>query len=132
MRERHPGEVFNIGFTTYTGTVTAANNWGEPSQAMYVMPGMPGSYEELFHKTGVRRFLMLTSEEPELRMPLLERAIGVIYRPRSERVSHYFRATLAEQFDAVIHVDETAAVHPLEPLKPEPSREAPETYPAGV
>jgi erythromycin esterase-like protein len=132
MRERHPGEVFNIGFTTYTGTVTAANNWGEPSQTMYVMPGLPDSYEELFHKTGVRRFLMLTAEQPELRTPLLERAIGVIYRPRTERVSHYFRATLAEQFDAVIHVDETTAVHPLEPLKPEPSREAPETYPAGV
>jgi erythromycin esterase-like protein len=62
----------------------------------------------------------------------LERAIGVIYRPETERLSHYFRAKLSEQFDAVLHYDETSAVEPLEKLAPLPAEEPPETYPSGM
>jgi erythromycin esterase-like protein len=40
-----------------------------------------------------------------LRSVRLERAIGVIYRPQTGRQSHYVGARVADQFDAVIHID---------------------------
>ncbi len=132
MRERHPGEVVNIGFSTYQGAVTAADDWDEPSTAKRVRPGLAGSYEELFHQAGISRFLLMPGGIEEMRVPRLERAIGVIYRPETERLSHYFYASLADQFDAMIHIDETTAVRPLGPYVPQRSQEAPETYPAGV
>jgi erythromycin esterase-like protein len=67
-----------------------------------------------------------------LRQPRMERAIGVIYRPETERFSHYFHARLAEQFDAVIHLDETFALEPLERTAGWEKGEFPETYPFGV
>ncbi len=115
-RERWADDAFLVGFTTYTGTVTAASAWDAPAERKLVRPALPGSYEALFHETGERRFLVdLSGEAAEpLRGPLLERAIGVIYRPETERVSHYFRADLAGQFDAVVHIDESRAVEPIE------------------
>jgi erythromycin esterase-like protein len=88
----------------------------------------------------LRQFLLLMGEAQQrggalselFHEPRLERAIGVIYRPETERLSHYFRATLAEQFDAVIHVDQTRAVEPLEPYALPARREVEETYPTGV
>lgn len=132
MRERHPGEVVNIGFSTYQGTVTAADTRDEPSTTKRVRPGLAGSYEELFHEAGISRFLLMPDGIAEVNVSRLERAIGVIYRPETERLSHYFYARLADQFDAMIHIDETTAVRPLRPYMPQRSREAPETYPAGV
>ena len=137
VRERHPGEAFLIGFTTWTGTVMAADNWDEPCYVKRVRPGMEGSYEKLFHDTAVRDFLLLFDDSPRarhnLRRGLLQRAIGVIYRPETERWSHYFEARIADQFDAVIHVDTTRAVEPLGPPVPRPERQlVPETYPTGV
>jgi erythromycin esterase-like protein len=114
VREAHGSKSFSIGFTTFAGTVTAANNWGEAPQKMVVSNGMDGSYEEIFHSVGLAAFaisLRNGSEAAELlEAPMLERAIGVIYRPRTERWSHYFEARLASQFDAVIHVDRTTAL----------------------
>ena len=85
---------------------------------------------------GVERFLLLPRGTGEVRTllnePRLERAIGVVYRPRTERSSHYFHARLAEQFDALIHFDATSAVAPLEPWAVAESAELPETYPTGV
>jgi erythromycin esterase-like protein len=118
VRERYPGHVFNIGFTTYTGTVTAATDWGADAETKRVRPGMPGSWEELFHRIGSPAFLLRFREHRTLSEQLagerLERATGVIYRPDTERVSHYFAAKIVEQFDAVIHVDTTRAVEPLD------------------
>ena len=136
VRENHPGDCVNIGFSTYTGTVTAADDWGGPAERMKVNPGMRGSYEELFHDLGVPRFLLnlrdLSAPARELLAePRLQRAIGVIYRPRTERVSHYFHATVTEQFDAMIHLDRTRAVEPLERSATFEPTEA-ETYPTGV
>ena len=135
-RERHPGETVNIGFTTDHGSVTAADDWDQPPQRMQVQPGLPGSYEELFHQVNLPRFLLtLRGSErwvDALREPRLERAIGVIYRPQTERWSHYFNARLADQFDAVIHVDESRALEPLERTAGWASSEAPETYPFAV
>jgi erythromycin esterase-like protein len=134
VRQAHGSQAFLVGFTTHTGTVTAASNWDEPAQRKRVRPSMAGSYERLFHDTGVDRFLLLLREgavSEALRQDRLERAIGVIYRPESERLSHYFRARLPEQFDAVIHIDETSALEPLERWA-RAEADVPETYPTGI
>jgi erythromycin esterase-like protein len=113
-RERHGDRVFLIGFTTHTGTVTAAREWDQPAERRRLIPSMPGSYERLFHDTDFERFVLATSATRDaLAEARLERAIGVIYKPETERASHYFRARMADQFDAVIHIDTTSALTPL-------------------
>jgi erythromycin esterase-like protein len=136
IRQRHGRDCNLIGFTTYSGTVTAASNWGRPAERKRVRPAMPGSYESLFHDTGIPTFFLnLPQGTPTamgLREPMLERAIGVIYRPESEIESHYFRARLADQFDAVIHCDQSRAVEPLEPTGEWEIGEPAETFPTGM
>ncbi len=136
VRERHDAEARLVGFTTATGTVTAASDWDEPAQRKRVRPPLDGSYEALFHATGVPRFFLPLRDEPvaaALREPRLERAIGVIYRPETERWSHYFIARLADQFDAILHVDQTTALEPLvRTVTWEAGEEVPETYPFTV
>jgi len=107
-----------------------------PAERKQVRPSLPGSYEALFHAAGVPRFLLLFrgdgAPRRALSEPRLERAIGVIYLPESERASHYFSARLSDQFDAVLHFDQTRAVEPLE-VNAEWSRdEVPETYPSAL
>ena len=136
VRERHPGDCRLVGFTMHTGTVTAASDWEEPAERKWVRPGLPGSVEELFHSTGEKEFLLRfdtkTQAGEALRSARLERAIGVIYRPATERQSHYFRARMADQFDAVIHIDETRALEPMERTARWEEGEVPETYPVAV
>lgn len=135
LRQKYGDEAVLVGFTTNSGTVTAADDWDGDGKKKTVRTGMRGSYEELFHQTGIERFMLLLRNNPELRSALpsrlLERAIGVIYRPQSERVSHYFQANLAQQFDAVIHIDQTRALEPLEPAHGWHYPEPPETFPSG-
>jgi erythromycin esterase-like protein len=139
VRERHGRDAVLIGFTTYAGTVTAASDWGEPAERKRVRPGLPGSYEALFHDLAQDapgpRFLLILRDGAEaaahLREPRPERAIGVIYRPETERFSHYFDARLADQFDALLHLDQTRAVEPLERTAGWEAGEAPETFPFG-
>ncbi|HKP52848.1 MAG TPA: erythromycin esterase family protein [Chloroflexia bacterium] len=136
-RQRYGNDAVLVGFSTYAGTVTAANNWDEPGQLMRVRPGLPGSYEALFHEVDLPRFMLFPRRDgstPDgLREPRLQRAIGVIYRPETERLSHYFRTRLPDQFDAMIHIDETRAVEPLDRVGTlEPGEgDAPETFPSG-
>ena len=136
MRQRYEAETVLVGFTTYHGTVTASSDWGGQAERKRVRPALQDSFEALFHAVGLKRFLLLLREEGRLksalREPLLERAIGVIYRPESELLSHYFHAHLSNQFDAVIHIDETRAVEPLERTSSWEAGEAPETFPSGV
>jgi erythromycin esterase-like protein len=136
MRRRHPMLTYHVGFTTYAGTVTAASNWHAAAQRKMLRRGCDGSYEAIFHHTGVPRlYLDLRPETPAietLRGPFLERAVGVLYRPESERLSHYFHAYLPEQFDGVLHFDHTRAVEPLERTPAWESGEVAETYPSGV
>jgi erythromycin esterase-like protein len=129
MRQRHGALAFNVGFTTYTGTVTAASDWGLPAERKHVRPALPGSWERLFHQQEAPSFLV---DPAGLGGRRLERAIGVVYRPETERLSHYFEATVAEQFDAVIHIDETHAVEPLERTSEWEEGELPQTYPWAV
>ena len=134
-RQRWGDRVFNVGFTTHTGTVAAADDWGGPVRSKRVNPSLPGSYERLFHDVGVERFAIVFRDAPAavaaLGEPRIERAIGVIYRPRTERGSHYFRCDLPRQFNAVVHLDTTSAVRPMEPFAAVEHGEA-ETYPSGV
>ena len=135
-RERFEDESVLIGLTTHHGTVTAASDWDAPAERKRVRPGLPGSYEALFHTAGAGDFLLSIKDDVRLQEVLgetrLERAIGVIYRPESERASHYFEARIAQQFDAVIHFDETRAVEPLDRNAGWDEGEPPETYPTGL
>jgi erythromycin esterase-like protein len=136
VRERFRRDAVLVGFTTYAGTVTAANDWDALAERKQVRPSLPGSYEALFHEVGLPQFLLPLRDSEiaaeHLREPRLERAIGVIYRPETERISHYFYARLREQFDAVLHFDQTRAVEPLERTAQWERGEVPETYPVGV
>jgi erythromycin esterase-like protein len=129
VRERHGEAALVAGFTTYTGTVTAASDWGARAERKRVRPALAGSWEALLHEVGAARLLV---DPSGLEGQRLERAIGVIYRPETERLSHYFHARLAEQFDAVVHLDETRALEPLETTSEWETGELPETYPWGV
>jgi erythromycin esterase-like protein len=129
MRERHGAQAFSAGFTTYTGTVTAASHWGAEAERKHVRPALPGSWEGVFHEQGLPAFMI---DGRDLEGTALQRAIGVVYRPETELLSHYFYATAGEQFDAVIHIDETCAVQPLERTSGWERGELPETYPWGV
>jgi erythromycin esterase-like protein len=124
-----------IGMATDRGEVAAADNWDEPMQVKQVIPSRPDSWEHLFLRAGVPASLTdWRDEQNELRQalaqPRLERAIGVIYRPLTERQSHYFRAILAEQFDALIWLEQTSAVTPIGPQQID-SDIVPDTYPFG-
>ncbi|MBW4443729.1 MAG: erythromycin esterase family protein [Plectolyngbya sp. WJT66-NPBG17] len=136
VREKYGQEAILIGFSTYTGTVTATSNWNEPPQMKRVRPGLPDSYEALFHATGLPQFwLNLQADNlaiTGLRERRLERAIGVIYRPETERSSHYFYASLPQQFDAIIHIDDTRAVEPLDRTVEPIIDEVPETFPSAL
>lgn len=136
VREKYGAQdVRLIGFTTFEGTVTAATNWDEPAQLKRVRQGLNNSYERLLHQVDIPNFFLnLRDEEIReiLRRPMLERAIGVIYRPETERVSHYFEASLSEQFDGIIHFDKTRALEPLDRVPSWRHDDAPETFPEGL
>lgn len=137
VRERHGRDSVLVGLATHHGTVTAASNWDAPAERKRVRPALPNSYEALFHDVGLPRFLLTFGRKSDhlaiaLREPMLERAIGVIYRPETEAASHYFQARLSDQFDAVIHFDETRAVEPLERSAEWERGEVPETFPTGI
>ena len=109
-------EALLVGFTTYTGTVTAAYEWDGEAEYRDVLPARADSYESLFRDTRLGRFYLPLQGEVArvLRTPMRERAIGVLYRPDTELQSHYFMASLPSQFDAVFHLDETQAVQPMD------------------
>jgi erythromycin esterase-like protein len=134
LRERHGRDVVSIGFTTYDGTVTAASDWDADAERKVVRPALDGSVEDLLHAVGLRQFVLFMQDQQlgGFLTPLLERAIGVIYRPQTERQSHYFSARVSEQFDALIHIDRTTALVPLEPSPHWYREEVPETYPSGL
>ncbi|NML85906.1 erythromycin esterase family protein [Polaromonas sp.] len=137
MRDHYGDEAIRVGFSTHHGWVTAASGWDKPPQHKRVREGLPGSWEDVFHQTGIGRFLLNLRDNVALR-PLVEaqrlqRAIGVIYSPETERQSHYFFTHLGGQFDALIHIDETTALEPLDKGQLwSPAGEAPETFPSGL
>lgn len=134
VREQAGERALLAGFTTYTGHVSAASQWDAEVEHKRVRPALEGSYERLFYTTRFDRFFLpLTDPAAEpLRESMLERAIGVIYLPESERASHYFDASLAAQFDAIFHLDETTALEPLDAPEHWLRRESPEARPSVV
>jgi erythromycin esterase-like protein len=137
VRDRYGADAVLVGFSTHHGWVTAASEWDDPPHRKRVRDALAGSWEDVFHQTGVERFVLPLRGNAALRELLgssqrLQRAIGVIYRPETERQSHYFNARLADQFDAVIHIDMTHAREPLDKGPVWHTGEAPETYPSGV
>jgi erythromycin esterase-like protein len=141
VRERYGRDGFLVGFTTFDGTVTAAHTWDGDPVRMTVRPALEGSHEIELHRVAgelAPAFVVLPDAERRLpdtlRRELLERAIGVVYRPQTERASHWFRARLGDQFDAVIHIDRTSAVEPLDGHTPPRAagEDLPDTYPFAV
>jgi erythromycin esterase-like protein len=137
VRDRYGDDAVLVGFSTHRGWVTAATEWDEPPQRKQVREGLAGSWEDIFHQTDMERLLLIMRGNAELRSMIVEprrlqRAIGVIYRPETERQSHYFYTRLADQFDAMIHIDETHALEPLDLVAAWNTGEPPETYPSGV
>lgn len=135
-REQYGADCRLIGLSTYTGTVTAASSWGGIAERKAVRPALPGSIEELLHETGRDAFLVAMHDSSPaaeaLEVVRLGRAIGVIYQPRTERQSHYFHVRPSDQFDAMIHIDSTRALEPLEPTGVWVDGQNPETYPTGL
>jgi erythromycin esterase-like protein/predicted phosphoribosyltransferase len=136
MRQKFATDALLVGFTTFTGTVTAASAWDGPAHRKHVRPALADSYERVFHQVGVPRFLLNLRGDSALwsalEGPQLERAIGVLYLPETERQSHYFQARLSDQFDVVLHFDETRALEPLERTPLWEDGELAETYPSGL
>jgi erythromycin esterase-like protein len=135
VREQYPGEAALIGFSTHHGAVTAASDWGGRAERKRVRPGLPDSFEDLFHHVDAASFMLKLRDDGlarALASPRLQRAIGVIYLPETERISHYFHTILPRQFDAIIHIDETRALQPLDRSAGLIEEEAPETFPSGV
>lgn len=136
VKEAHGSNALLIGFSTYRGTVTAASQWDGPAEQKIVQPGMAESYEALLHEVGLPNFMLLLRNNTELAHYLdisrLQRAIGVLYLPQTERHSHYFFSKLPEQFDALIHLDTTRALKPLETTGLWHKGEVFETYPSGL
>ena len=134
-REVYGKDAYLIGFGTHSGTVAAASDWDEPMEIKQVRPSLNGSWEQLCHASEVPAFLLnlrRSKADPltkRLKQWQLERAIGVIYRPKTERGSHYFKARLADQFDEYVWFDETRAVVPLDTQL---LKEMPDTYPFGI
>ena len=134
-RERFGQSAALIGFGTHSGTVLAASDWDGPAEIKAVRPSRPDSYEALFHGAGIDRYLVdlrpghNEALRDDLRTARLERYIGVIYRPESERLSHYARASLSDQYDGFVWFDDTTAVTAL-PAQVAGGEE--DTYPFGL
>lgn len=118
VREQYPQETLLVGFTTYQGTVAAAPEWDEAMEIKPLLPALPDSYEDIFRRTHINNFFLNLRDEPEVKTllskPRLHRAVGVIYKPAAERWSHYYHTSLPQQFDAVIHLNHTKALEPLD------------------
>jgi protein-L-isoaspartate(D-aspartate) O-methyltransferase len=134
-RQEFGDKAYLVGFGTNSGTVAAASDWDGPMEIKNILPALPKSYESLCHATENACFTLALRNQTELTgvqglgKPQLERAIGVIYRPESERASHYFQAVLPDQFDEYMWFDKTCAVTPLDTTR---LAGLPDTYPFGV
>jgi erythromycin esterase-like protein len=114
LRERYPGDTMIVGFTTATGMVRAATDWGGADMRKRLRQPIPGSHSALLHATGLRRFYLILDASQSVRAaldrPRPQRGIGVRYLPALELDGHYYNARLSAQFDALVHIDRTTAL----------------------
>lgn len=136
IREQYDATSYLLGFSTYEGKVTAASSWDGPAEYKNVLPALAGSYEALFHRVSTDNFFLSLRGKSHildlLKIPQLQRAIGVIYLPETERLSHYYFSRLPYQFDGIIHIDHTNAIVSLEKTPFVNEEEFPDTYPSGI
>jgi erythromycin esterase-like protein len=136
VRGKYGNRTLLVGFSTCRGTVTAASDWDAAIERKCVQEPLPHSYEEIFQRVNHKQFMLNLRENNEavdlLMDPKLQRAIGVIYRPEKERQSHYYASCLPEQFDFILHYDETHAVKPLKTTPHWHRGEMDETYSTGL
>lgn len=136
VKAKYGKSALLVGASTSRGTVTAADDWDGPEQTKKIIKPFPGSYENVFHHVNHKKFMLDLRASNEavdgLMEPRLQRAIGVIYRPETERQSHYFMSCLPQQFDFLFHYDETNAVEPLKTVVYSHKGEMDETYPYGL
>lgn len=133
VRQHYRDRSILIGLTTSRGTVTAASEWDGEAEFKNIVPSINGSIEHLLHQVKKDNFFLQLNNDlaDALSQPLLQRAIGVLYLPDSERSSHYFYSHVARQFDAILHIDQTSALQPLDKHS-ETQHHEPETYPFGL
>ena len=135
-RERYGRDAVLVGMTTYDGTVTAAADWGASAQRWAVTPALADSLEELLHSLGIGSFLIIPEPRGGAYAALseirLQRAIGVVYRPQTERQSHFLYVNAAERFDVIVHIDRSSAVTPLDRPQEWVFNEPPEAYPTAL
>lgn len=136
VKEKYGERAVLIGFLTYSGSVTAASAWDSVAERKIVRPALKNSYERFFHDLHIPACSIIFRDNEKTRKAVphdfLERAIGVIYLPQTERASHYFYADLGRQFDIVIYIDRTTAVTPLEATAVWHKGEVFETFPSGL
>jgi erythromycin esterase-like protein len=127
-----PRQVYLVGFSSYEGTVIAGENWGAPMQEMPLPPARKGSIEDILHREADGNCYLLFSDKKQERFSerIAHRAVGVVYDQEREKNRNYVPSVLAERYDALIHIDQTSALHPLH-MKPHDEK-IPETYPFGV
>ena len=120
MRERFGERAVLVGFSTYAGSVRAATEWGGADEVKILLPALPESFSALMHESGTPEFLLMcrgvfdAMRDAKRDAERIERAVGVLYLPDTERESHYYKVRLASQFDALIHIDTTTALEVLE------------------
>lgn len=132
-RQRHGHtEAVLVGYSSWRGEVVAAAGWGQPLQQMTMPPALEGTWEDLLHRTKQgNQLLVFDGRDAGLAHPRSQRGVGVVYQPAVEASRNYVSTILPDRYDALIHLDETRALHPL-PLSPISSGEPPESYPWGL
>ncbi len=136
VRASHDAGALLVGFSTCRGTVRASSDWDAPDEVKNIVEPLAGSYEQIFnHVGGGKFFLDLRADNTAtdmLQEHRLLRAIGVVYKPETERYSHYVYSCLPKQFDFIIHLNHTTAVEPIETIPHIHHGEMDETYPSGM
>jgi erythromycin esterase-like protein len=143
VRERHMGRgVVLVGFGSHSGTVIAADAWGDVPRIMGMPPAHTASLEDLMHRALPGGRALFVFPHVQLQRPPTaghgawfheehgHRAIGVVYQPQFERVGDYVPTVLAQRYDAFCYLDRTHALTPLHPVATETREE--QTWPVGV
>ncbi|HKT59005.1 MAG TPA: erythromycin esterase family protein [Gemmatimonadales bacterium] len=115
-------EVRLVGFGVNSGSLTAAGSWGGPGRATLLRPACAESYESICKAALLPAFALSLRDgvTGELREALsgarLQRAVGPVYQPETEQVSHYRQVSLPDQFDEYIWFNEGHAIMPVPEL----------------
>ena len=136
-RQRFGDAAALVGFGTHEGTVAAAEYWDGDMHVMDLRPSHRDSIERVCHDAGIESFLLGPDAlgdarlGPALSDPMLERFVGVIYRPETEFHSHYAEVEFARQFDAYVWFERSHALSPLPAPPATDEAHVPDTFPFG-